>query len=135
MVLNLANFYLQFALKCHLPRIITDASGQEQRVAGPGVIGLYPEVVPGSTFDYKSCTSSSQLPGYEVFGCLIRRRVERLLTHSKHSHMCGVFNFVDKASGSEFAVTVPRFELKKIDFRLYDENGRLGNSIARTHSM
>ncbi len=34
--------------------IITDGDGQQQRVAGPGVVGEQPVLVPGATFEYTS---------------------------------------------------------------------------------
>lgn len=34
--------------------IITDAEGQEQRVAGPGVVGEQPVLDPGEAFEYAS---------------------------------------------------------------------------------
>jgi uncharacterized protein affecting Mg2+/Co2+ transport len=43
---------------------IVDSHGVAQRVSGPGVIGLYPNVTPGSTFCYKSCSTMNDLPGY-----------------------------------------------------------------------
>jgi ApaG protein len=36
---------------------IVDVSGREERVDGPGVIGLFPIVEPGSRFSYRSCCS------------------------------------------------------------------------------
>lgn len=54
---------------------------------GPGVIGLFPKVFPGSDFVYASCTVSQQ-SGY----------------------MEGHFRFKD-TNGEEFDAAVPRFHL------------------------
>ena len=39
--------------------IITDGDGNVERVQGPGVVGQFPELEPGQTFEY---TSSCPLP-------------------------------------------------------------------------
>jgi len=38
------------------------AGGRVEQVRGPGVIGLHPEMIPGATFSYASCTSDSGMP-------------------------------------------------------------------------
>ncbi len=42
--------------------IITDGSGKEQEVKGPGVVGKQPRLLPGEQFEYSSaCPLSTQI--------------------------------------------------------------------------
>ncbi|XP_075925599.1 F-box only protein 3 isoform X4 [Petromyzon marinus] len=51
--------------------IITDANGSKEEVEGPGVVGEFPTLRPGSRHEYTSCTtfttSSGDMEGYYTF--------------------------------------------------------------------
>jgi len=86
--------------------IIVDATGHEERVHGPGVVGEQPILNPGDTFRYSS-------------GC-------PLTTPS--GFMNGVYHMVDEA-GTQFDIDVPAFSL---DLPSPNSNGRSGAAPNRT---
>ncbi len=52
---------------------ITDALGRTEEVRGPGVVGLQPRIMPGTTFEYESAcplaTSAGSMKGtYQMVG-------------------------------------------------------------------
>ncbi|MFM7282381.1 MAG: Co2+/Mg2+ efflux protein ApaG [Planctomycetia bacterium] len=68
--------------------VILDADNNRQEVRGPGVIGKYPDLAPGESFDYCS-------------GCPLA---------TKWGTMEGTYTF-QREDGSEFAVAIGRFFL------------------------
>lgn len=70
--------------------IITDATGHEEEVRGPGVVGAQPELEPGEDFEYTS-------------GCPLA---------TPFGSMQGSFQML-KEDGSEFDAEVARFELRE----------------------
>jgi ApaG protein len=70
--------------------VINDATGHEEEVRGPGVVGQQPELAPGEDFEY---TSGCPLP--TPFGS-----------------MQGSYE-MSREDGSTFQATVARFELRQ----------------------
>jgi ApaG protein len=68
---------------------ITDATGQQQTVHGPGVVGEQPVLEPGMSFHYTSGTA----------------------LHTPSGLMYGVYEMEDKDSRQHFEVAIPAFSL------------------------
>ncbi|XP_078457784.1 F-box only protein 3 isoform X1 [Lampetra fluviatilis] len=86
--------------------IITDANGSKEEVEGPGVVGEFPTLRPGSRHEYTSCTtfttSSGDMEGYYTF------------------HQLGNPEAV-------FTATVPRFHMVCPPLRLAQDGQRNSN--------
>ncbi|XP_018424693.1 PREDICTED: F-box only protein 3 [Nanorana parkeri] len=76
---------------------ITNAKGHVEEVQGPGVVGDYPILRAGQTYEYTSCTTFSTTSGY----------MEGYYTFHRLSKRSEVFN-----------VTIPRFHMKCPTFRV-----------------
>jgi ApaG protein len=74
---------------------IRDATGREETVEGPGVVGEQPYLLPGESFEYTS-------------GCPL---------HTSYGEMSGSYQMLDD-DGNCFHVEIPRIKLVK----LVDEN-------------
>ena len=68
---------------------ITDATGQTQRVHGPGVVGETPHLEPGQAFEYTSGTPLRTPSGF----------------------MVGKYHMVATQTGENFDVAIPAFSL------------------------
>jgi uncharacterized protein affecting Mg2+/Co2+ transport len=80
----------------------TDSGPPEREVVdGPGVVGLFPHVTPGSSMSYKSCTRFSDFTGF----------------------MEGFFEFRRDRTGETFRAAVPRFGIaeSRLSFRPFPE--------------
>ncbi|XP_063802326.1 F-box only protein 3 [Pseudophryne corroboree] len=76
---------------------ITNAKGNVEEVQGPGVVGDYPELKAGRTYEYTSCTTFSTTSGY----------------------MEGYYTFHRLGKRSEvFNVTIPRFHMRCPTFQV-----------------
>uniref|UniRef100_A0A8C5PRR4 F-box protein 3 n=1 Tax=Leptobrachium leishanense TaxID=445787 RepID=A0A8C5PRR4_9ANUR len=76
---------------------ITDANGVTEEVRGPGVVGDYPKLKPGTVYEYTSCTTFSTTSGY----------MEGSYT----------FHYLENPTGS-FDVVIPRFHMTCPTFKL-----------------
>ncbi|KAG8540747.1 hypothetical protein GDO81_018658 [Engystomops pustulosus] len=76
---------------------ITNAKGSVEEVQGPGVVGDYPQLRPGTVYEYTSCTTFSTTSGY----------MEGSYTFHRLNNKSEVFN-----------VTIPRFHMKCPTFRV-----------------
>ena len=84
---------------------IIDNAGRQETVNGPGVIGLYPKVSPGSHFSYESCCriQSDVQPGGVQVGS-----------------MRGSLKF-RASNGTTFEIEVPRFSFFASHVMHFDE--------------
>src|SRR5689334_15708921 len=78
---------------------ITDATGKQQEVDGPGVVGEQPVLKAGESFEY---TSGVPLPTPSGF-------------------MRGTYGMVRAENGAEFEIEIPAFSLD------YSDSGRIVN--------
>ncbi|XP_068117786.1 LOW QUALITY PROTEIN: F-box only protein 3, partial [Hyperolius riggenbachi] len=110
--INPPHFFFTYRIKMHMAKNalpekacqldsrywkITNAKGHVEEVQGPGVVGDYPILRAGQTYEYTSCTTFSTTTGY----------------------MEGYYTFhrLDKKS-EVFNVTIPRFHMQCPTFRV-----------------
>lgn len=85
-------------LSCQLETrhwVITDEDGREEHVDGPGVVGEYPVMTPGSTFSWTSCTTFS----------------------TTYGNMRGHFTMKNLKTGDEMSIMCPVYHMKCLPYR------------------